>query len=324
MSSAKQAVLTALEQHKGEAISGEQLATQIGISRTAVWKIVSGLKEQGYPILTLPGKGYTLAAESDHLSKAGILPYLSPKWQHLDIQVHESIDSTNSEAKRLAIDGAAHGTAVIADTQTAGKGRLGRSFHAPAGTGLYISTILRLDVAVTDAVLITTAASIAVCRAVRQCLPDLEPQIKWVNDVYLHGKKLCGILTEAVTNFESGTIDSVVVGIGINVCTKFESELADIATSLTTDPAAVHRTRLAAAVLENLLAVADDLSRRTFMEEYHSLSMTIGQDVTVITPIDSYPATVLDVDRNGGLVVRRADGTLTTLSSGEISIRKAL
>jgi len=184
-----------------------------------------------------------------------------------------------------------------------------------------MSLVLRPDLNADNAVLITTAASVAVCRAIEK-ITGLQADIKWVNDVYLNGKKICGILTEAVTDFETGTIDAVVLGIGINCSTgMFPEEMVKTAGSLSDLTAKVSRNKLVAAVIDEVLGVAEELSDRSFIPEYKRRSMVLGKNIRVISKDTQRFAKVLDIDNNGGLSVRMEDGSVTVLNSGEISIR---
>lgn len=319
--SAKNNVLKALELNIGSTLSGEQLATELNITRSAVWKAINTLKIEGYNITATTNKGYSLSVETDMLSAEGILPYLNEAHKNIEIITKKSVGSTNLEAKKLAIVGAIHGTTVISSEQTDGKGRLGRSFYSPLHTGIYMSMILKLDLATADALLITTVASVAVCRAIEKVAPELSPQIKWVNDIYINNKKVCGILTEAVTSFESGTIESIILGIGINVNTSdFPDDIKNIAGSLFLDKS-VKKNHLIGEIINNVLSMAADITNVTFMEDYRDRSLVIGKELTVITPITSYTATALDVDKNGGLIIMDDTGKLNTLNSGEVSIR---
>lgn len=326
--SVKTDVLRALEKNIGKSISGEQLASELSISRAAVWKAINLLKKDGYCISASTNKGYSLNIDTDVLSFEGILPYLDEQNNHIKIIVHKSIGSTNSEAKRLACDGADHATTVVAAEQTEGKGRLGREFFSPANSGIYMSMVLKLEVQISDAILITTAASVAVCRAIEQISPQLLPQIKWVNDIYVDDKKVCGILTEAVTSFESGTIESIILGIGINFNTareQFPPELQKTATSLFNNDnlQLAKKNQLIAEVINEVLAMSRCLESRTFIEEYKSRSLVLGKAITVISPSGEYQAVALDIDPNGGLIVKNESGEFITINSGEVSIRDA-
>ena len=210
----KARMLKLLEQHENELISGEAAAAELNCTRAAIWKAVKSLREEGYTIEAGPNKGYVLRGGS-RLSEEGIRLYLD----HPDVpvKIYRELDSTNRAAKEAAFSGeAGHGALILARRQKSGRGRRGRSFYSPENAGLYMSIVLRPDRTLKEGLLITTAAATAVCRAVKKiCGIDLG--IKWVNDLYLHNKKVCGILTEAVTDFESGNIEFAVVGIGLNL-----------------------------------------------------------------------------------------------------------
>ena len=200
----KSSLLEMLEKNKGEVLSGESIAGELGCTRAAVWKAVKSLREEGYHIEAGPNKGYMLAKDTNRLSQEGIRLFLDdPK---VKIDIYDELESTNQTAKKEAMMGeAGHGAFVIARSQTAGRGRRGREFYSPADTGLYMSVILKPQGTIHDSLLITTAAAVAVYRAVAQ-LCGIQLDIKWVNDLFYKGKKVCGILTEAVTDFESGNM----------------------------------------------------------------------------------------------------------------------
>lgn len=214
----KELVLDYLLKNAGKSISGEEIASHAGISRNAVWKAVRELRKDGYDVSASTNRGYSLA-ESDLLSAQAIRAHLpsDSAAANTELIVYDTIDSTNKAAKELAISGAGHGTAVIADRQTAGRGRYSRSFYSPSGSGLYMSLILRPSLLqFDDPTAITAFAAVAVSDAI-QAVTGKQAGIKWVNDLFLNGKKVCGILTEAVTDFESGNIEWIVLGIGTNV-----------------------------------------------------------------------------------------------------------
>ena len=229
----KSSLLEMLEKNKGEVLSGESIAGELGCTRAAVWKAVKSLREEGYHIEAGPNKGYMLAKDTNRLSQEGIRLFLDdPK---VKIDIYDELESTNQTAKKEAMMGeAGHGAFVIARSQTAGRGRRGREFYSPADTGLYMSVILKPQGTIHDSLLITTAAAVAVYRAVAQ-ICGIQLDIKWVNDLFYKGKKVCGILTEAVTDFESGNIEFVVVGMGLNLYLDQENmpaELRNIAGAL--------------------------------------------------------------------------------------------
>lgn len=321
--STKNHVLRFLEEKKGQVVSGSEIAEALGLSRAAVWKAVHALQEEGYSISAASKRGYSLAQSSDILSSASILPYLKPNGTLNKLHVYKELGSTNTTAKAMANDQAPHGTVVIAEHQTAGKGRLGRSFYSPDAQGIYLSVILRLNESTDISMLVTSAAAVAVCRAIRE-VAGIESQIKWVNDVYIEGKKVCGILTEASMDFESRQLDYLVLGIGINVTERdFPPEICDVATSLSHHCASpVDRSRLIGALLNELEAVISTLPSRGFLAEYRERSFLLGERINVITAKETQPGTALSVDDSGHLLVRMDTGELRTLSSGEVSVRK--
>ena len=245
-------VYQALAKRPGDFLSGQELSRQLGISRAAVWKAVEGLRRQGYDIEARSGLGYRLAA-GDRLDRREVAAYLTAPRD--DWQVLSQVDSTNTLCKRLAADGAADGTVVIADTQTAGKGRRGRSFLSPPGVGLYQSILWRPGCTPEQLLPLTALSAVAVCRAVER-LSGVSPAIKWPNDLVMGERKICGILTELSLEGESGHVEYAIVGIGINCRQKpenFPPELREIAGSLDMVlPVQVKRAALAAALMEEL------------------------------------------------------------------------
>ena len=323
-------VLKILEANRETDLSGQELAALLGVSRSAVWKAVQQLKAEGYHVEAANNRGYRLQQDSDVLSAEGIGLKLDSRYRDREICVHKCVDSTNQEAKRRALEGAGEGLAVFAEKQTMGKGRRGRSFYSPAGTGLYMSVLFRPDEKkARNVVLMTTAASVAVCRAVRRILKE-EPEIKWVNDVYLRGKKICGILTEAVADVESGKIDTVVVGIGVNCYPPAEGlpeEIREVVGFVCREDNRVPRNHLAAAILNELYQLYEGLEERTYLEDYRQWSNVIGRKVRFTTDVDIkdesgwIQGTAVDIDRDGGLVVRLESGEQTVLRTGEITLR---
>ena len=200
----KSRLLELLEQHKGETLSGEDIGRELSCTRAAVWKAVNSLRQEGYPIEAGPNKGYMLARESNLISAEGIRLFLEDP--QVEIKIFDAISSTNLEARQLAVSGmAGHGSFVDAMEQTAGRGRRGREFYSPKGSGIYLSVILEPKGTLEGSLLITTAAATAVYKAVKEVC-GVKLGIKWVNDLYKDNRKDCGILTEAVTDFESGNM----------------------------------------------------------------------------------------------------------------------
>ncbi len=320
--SSKKKVLSLLEQNRGQALSGEELAAQIGVTRASVWKAVKELQKEGYEIYGVTNKGYCLGTDNDILSREGILARLTDKDQWRDVLVYDSLPSTNNEAKRLLSAGEDTPLLVVANHQSQGRGRMGRSFYSPKDSGIYMSIALKLRLKAEDALLITTAASVAVCRGIDQ-LCGVKTQIKWVNDILLNGKKIAGILTEGITDLESGMLESVVVGVGINyTADEFPREIAAKAGAIYS-PADSKSSRdfLIASIAEELRALAQKLPDSSFLEEYRNRSVVLGEEVTIIEGQQSSRGKAVGISPKGALLVRNANGDLRELSSGEISIR---
>lgn len=304
--STKHRVLALLEQHRGKDFSGQAIAAQLQLSRNAVWKAIKQLQDDGHSITAVPNRGYCLAAASDVLSVAGIAAQLA---QPCDVHVHATLESTNHTAKQLAMAGAQHGTIVAANEQTGGRGRYARAFASPAG-GVYFSIILCPNYTVST--LVTAHAAVAVCHTVEQ-LCGLHPTIKWVNDVLLGGQKLCGILTEAVTDFESGQIGWVVVGIGINFSQAPHERAACL---FAQGEPTVTRNVLIAEIANHMLAPP---IQSNLLAAYEQRLHTLGQ--TVRKRDEAEPlGKAIAIDENAALLVRRPSGEILTLNSGEISI----
>ena len=310
----KQALLQALSAAAGSYISGEQLAQTLGVSRAAIHKAAAALSAQGYALEAAPRRGYRLLG-GDPFCADAVGDYPAP------IYVYEQLDSSNQTAKQLALSGAPHGTLVLAGQQSAGRGRMGRTFASPAGKGVYFSLVLRVPVPAAQALGVTVSAAVAVARAVQQ-LCGLELGIKWVNDLYYQGKKVCGILTEAGTSVESGLLEWLVVGIGLNLTTTpddWPEELTHTAGSLFPGgPAPVSRAALAGAIARELLALCPAFD---CLDEYRARCFVPGHWVTVCTAAETYAARAIAIDDSGALIVEREGGRRVALQHGEVSIR---
>lgn len=309
-----------LEQNRGRPVSGQELADRLGVTRAAVCKAVKQLRDEGYRIAASTNRGYILEENSDVLSEAGIRAMLSEKYSSNKITVYKSIDSTNTEAKRAAMLGAPHGAIFAADMQTGGRGRRGHSFYSPAGTGLYLSVVLKPQKPLADCTLITIAAADALADAIEE-LTDCKPQIKWVNDILVDGRKVCGILTEAISDIESGMAEAVIVGAGVNVTTSsFPSEIADTAGSLKSP---VNRSRLAAGIISRLLDYTAEFDSGRLLADYRRRSAALGETICFTQNGEEATALASDINDEGNLIVQTANGT-QVLKSGEISIRRTI
>ena len=321
----KNKVLELLEKNRGSYLSGENIASQLQLSRTSVWKAIKSLAQDGYPIHAVTNKGYALSAESNILSVQGLATYLSDAVNTEKIFVYQSLPSTNTTAKEMAIAGAAHGAVVMADCQTAGKGRYNRGFFSPPGVGLYMSFILHPQRLCFENATTTTAfAAVAVCESI-EAVTQKKPGIKWVNDIFLDGKKICGILTEAVTDFESRNLHWIVLGIGINVqpyAEGFPPDIQQLAGTIYPDgPIHAVRNRLAAEIINRILGAADHLDEKQIFEKYKRKLFILGKKVTVADSEKTYEATAVDIDHAGRLIVRKTCGAMQTLHTGEIRIK---
>ena len=324
--STKDSVLQALQENSGNFISGEELSNRLCISRTAVWKAIRSLRQEGYTINAVTNRGYMLMNEDGVITEAELRSFLPPRYRNNRIHVYDTTDSTNLQAKRIALENAEHGSVVVAMQQTGGRGRLGRSFFSPKN-GIYLSIIIRPSFDLSRSILVTSAAAVAVADAV-EAVCGKSAGIKWVNDVYVDGKKICGILTEGITDFETGQIDALIIGIGVNTSTDgFPPELLEVAGAVEGD---YSPAELAAGIISRTLDLTDNIESRSFIEEYKSKSLVLGKTVKVYkggynTDTEhthrGVPARVLDIDDDGCLVVLYSDGSRETRSSGEISIR---
>ncbi len=321
--SVKEDIEQLLEQSRGEFVSGEEIAGKLGCTRGAVWKSVRSLQQQGFSIEAVRNRGYRLEADNDVLSRRGIERYIDNKLP-VRIEVFDSVDSTNNILREYANKGEKEGKTVIAQRQTGGKGRLGRSFFSPSDTGLYLSILLRPKLEITQAVRITTCAALAVCDAVEQTTGQ-KPSIKWVNDVYLGDRKICGILTEASLSMESGGVDYAVLGIGVNVYEPkdgFPDEIKNVAGAVCTRKSADLRNRLAAGIINSFMGYYEHIDKGGFRDEYSRRLMWKGENIFIISGENKTPCRVVDVDEECRLKVELEGGEHKLISSGEISIRK--
>lgn len=263
---------------------------------------------------------------SAYITVEDLRKHLPDRYINNSIHIYDTLDSTNIRARQLAMENAPHGTVVMAGQQTAGRGRLGRSFFAPQ-EGIYLSIIIRPDFTPDKAILITPAAAAATAEAIEE-VSGHQAKIKWVNDIYIGNRKVCGILTEALTSGTTGQIDALILGIGVNTTLKdFPAELLDIAGAVEGD---YDRAQLAALIITKALDLTASIEEKTFLDTYRDRSLLTGRTVNVfkgtykISPDDeipSRPARVLGIDDDGGLMVIYTDGTRETLTTGEVTIR---
>ncbi|MCI5700665.1 MAG: biotin--[acetyl-CoA-carboxylase] ligase [Lachnospiraceae bacterium] len=367
----KTEILSILRQTKGY-VSGQELCERLGVSRTAVWKCIKKLQEEGYEIQGINRKGYRLVeipdvmtpseienclwqkrkaeeitdsresvctgrtrskqpdcAEKKESERAGCADKKNPELPDRHILPYrvlykDEIDSTNTWAKREAEMGASEGSVLVADMQTAGKGRRGRSWSSPSGHSVYMSLILRPDILPERASMLTLVAGLSVAQAVRHDL-GLDAWIKWPNDVVISGKKICGILTEMSLQMEC--INYVVIGIGINVNLKdFPKDIADKATSLCREKGEnVHRAEVIAAVLhrfeKNYFRFLKRGNLADVKDSYNEILINCGRKICVLEPGNEYTAISGGINEKGELLVTKDDGTKAAVYAGEVSVR---
>lgn len=316
-------IIMLLEKNRGEYVSGSDIAKQLNVSRNAVWKTIKSLTDDGYCIDAITNKGYCLLLSNDILSEIGIKKYLNQKNCQFKFEIYDTVTSTNTLLKALATENVQEGMVIASVEQSEGRGRFGRNFYSPEDTGLYFSLLLRPDFTADCATLITTAAAVALCEAIEE-IAKVKPQIKWVNDIYINGKKTAGILTEATFNPETNVIDSVILGVGVNIYAPkngFPPELESIAGYVLDRPVGDVRNRLLAEFLNRFWIIYKDLGNRKFVIEYKKRSFILNREILVYKKDGKISAIALDIDDRCRLLVRYEDGNCEYLSSGEISIK---
>lgn len=304
-------------------ISGEELSRQLGVTRTAIWKCITALRKEGYVIESATNRGYCLRTAPDVLTASEIADGLTTTYMGRNIVSLSTVDSTNEEAKRQANAGAPNGTLVVAESQTGGKGRLGRAWVSPPGEGIWMTLLLRPDIAPHEVTLITLVVGLAICRAVR-AYTGCDARIKWPNDVIIGGRKICGILTELAA--ETDRINYVVVGAGTNVNMEaFPAELAAKATSLRIETGApLRRAPLVRAILAELETWYDRLITETsadLIAPYKELCVSLNRRVCVLREGREIWGTAVDISPSGELIIETEEGEALSINSGEVTVQ---
>ena len=305
-------------------VSGQQICEQLDVSRTAVWKVIRQLKEEGYQIEAVRNRGYRIVEMPDVLTGEELKSLMQTQWAGRNIVCYPETDSTNLRIRELGDAGAPHGTLAVADMQTAGRGRRGRTWESPPGSSIYMSILLRPDIIPGAAPMLTLVMACSVAEGILDC-ENVDVRIKWPNDVIAGGKKLVGILTEMSTQIDY--INHVTIGVGINVnMTEFPENIRDTATSLRLETGhKVRRAPLIAAIMkrfeENYAVFLKTQDMSGLMEKYSGMLINLDRDVLVLGAEDSYKAHALGIDRQGELIVRREDGTEEKIYAGEVSVR---
>lgn len=340
----KTEILSLLRDSK-ESISGQELCERFHVSRTAVWKVIKQLKEEGYAIEAVQNKGYRLVETPDVLSKEELVSSMHTKWAGQSLFYYPETGSTNLDIKQLAETGASHGTLAVADAQTAGRGRRGRKWQSPQGTSIYMSILLRPQMSPEKAPMLTILMALSVTRALHDVLvcremknvadsgscaeadSDGQPVIgiKWPNDVLLNNKKICGILTEM--SLEGQDIQYVVIGTGINVNTQdFPEEIAEIATSIRKETGRNwKRAEIVVKVMDYFEQYYDAFEKEQDLgfikDEYESYLVNMDRSVRVLDPQGEFEGISRGIDHKGELLVERENGEITNVFAGEVSVR---
>lgn len=305
-------------------ISGQELCNRFGVSRTAVWKAINQLKEAGYEIEAQQNKGYRLMAAPDLMTEAEIKSLMHTEWVAKEVLYFDTIDSTNTKAQELAEKGYQSGTLVVADKQELGKGRRGRSWVSPSGTGIFMTLMIKPDINPNNASMLTLVAALAVAKAITSVTGE-EAMIKWPNDIVVNGKKVCGILTEMNAQFDY--INHIVVGIGINVHNEsFPEEISQMASSLMIEAGGkrFHRAQIIAETMAYFEQYYDtflktqDLS--ALVREYDKLLVNRNKSVRVLDPKEPFDGKAMGITPKGELIVDTWESR-KLVSSGEVSVR---
>lgn len=318
-------------------VSGQQISEKFGVSRAAVWKVIRRLQEEGYQVEAVRNKGYRIVDSPDVMTREEIASLMKTSWAGKNILYYDATDSTNLRIRQAGDEGAPHGTLAVADRQTAGRGRRGRSWESPEGSCIYMSLLLRPEIVPDRASMITLVMALSVAEGIRRYLgqtihgernmPESVPavQIKWPNDIIISGKKLAGILTEMSSQIDY--INHVIVGVGINVnIMEFSEEIKGTATSLRKEYGCeIKRAGLIAEVMKcfeknyEIFLKTEDMSG--LMERYSEILVNCDRDVQVIGAKETYTAHAVGIDRTGELIVQKEDGTVEKINAGEVSVR---
>lgn len=321
----KDEVIKYLEANIGKLISGGELSKNLNVSRTAIWKAINSLKDEGYNIKSKKNEGYILNTNNNILSKEIIKKNTTAKVFGKEIEILKTVDSTNNYLKLRAQDKVIEGLVAIAEQQTEGKGRKGKSFFSPAGSSIYMSVLLKPKIKISNINLITIIAAISVVEAIYNTT-KIQTSIKWVNDVMYNNKKLCGILTEASIEGESGDINYIVLGIGINVKKiNFPDDIKNVATSLGNITSIdYNRNELIGQLLTQLENNYNKLfsnNQCELINSYRNYLSMLGNEINVILSDSTYIAKALDIDENAHLIIQLPSGEITKINCGEISIK---
>ena len=310
----KNKIIEILKENKNKLITGSYIANKLNITRSYVSKVILTLIDEGYEIENISRSGYIYKSSNKILDKGFIEKNICK-----EVILFDEIDSTNSYLKKLAKDKKQNDVLVIANHQTNGRGRLGRNFISDKTSGIYMSLLVRPNISINDAKKITCLTAVAINKAIIE-LTSLDSKIKWVNDIYINNKKVCGILTEAQTSIEEGTIDYIIIGIGINVYKRqFDESIKNIATSIEDEGSIISRNDLIIKIVNNIDNYINNFTDEIYMKEYQNSSCVVNKEVELNIRGNIFKATVLRINDEGELVVRTFDNEELTVYSGEIT-----
>jgi len=305
-------------------ISGQSICNELGISRTAVWKYMNQLKEDGYGIEAVQNKGYNITKYPDVLTEVELGSLFENDFLGNKIYFYDEIDSTNNEAKKKAEDGATQGTLVITECQNSGRGRRGKKWISPSGSGIWMSFVLRPTIHPYGASMITLVAALSVVSALKN-IKNLECSIKWPNDIVANGKKICGILTEMSSELDS--VNYIVIGIGINVnITEFDEDIKDIASSVFLETGlTIKRSQVVADFARyfekyySIFMQTQDMSG--LLDAYNKLLVNAGREVKISNINSQFIGNAIGINNKGELLVKKHDGNIEKIMAGEVSVR---
>ena len=322
----REKIIDMLRGNYNKPVSGEKLSQDLGVSRTAIWKNINTLKEEGYTIESLPRKGYILKDSPDVLSQIEIQNGLDTKFLGKKILHYDSVSSTNDLAKEYALSKEKAGLVIIGEEQVKGRGRRGRTWESPKGTGIWMSILLRPDLPPKDGPKFTLLSAVAVTKAIRE-VTGIEAKIKWPNDIIINNKKVCGILTEM--NAEIDFINYVIIGIGINVNGKkedFPEEVQDRAISLSqVKGQLVSRKDLVRSILKKIedyyFQFIQAMDFMGILEEWKSLSCNLGKEVRATIKGKEIIGLAIDINKDGSLLLKKNDGEIVEVIYGDVRVR---
>lgn len=299
-------------------LSGDQISKHLGISRQGLWKHIQELKDSGYEIVAVPHLGYRLQSSPDRLFPFEVTRNLNTKFTGKKIHYFDYLASTMDLAMQLGMQGQPAGTLVLAESQTKGRGRLGRNWFSPKYKGIYLSLILRPKILPQGSPILTLMSAVSICEALKNTL-GMETQIKWPNDVFIHNKKIAGILTEM--NSEVDKVNFVVIGIGLNVNNDKKSLIAQATSLKEQSGQRVSRIFILQELLRRIEVnyfLLEDKGSAPIIDKWRIFSLTLGKRVKVYCQDKHIEGSAVDIDKDGGLLIRKDSGLIQKVSSGDV------